>query len=304
MEEKTTEQPEVKGHILTADETSDWGNTTTIIEPGVNDERGNEVRGDKTPEKQENDDESGDDEQSPVEEEYEEPIPVVTVEDPGVYTPNDYSFEVTTYDEEGKNGKTVKVTSIEQFEELLDKDTNFGTAAALLKAQRLAVKMESNGERDLNDWQKKKESFTQQAQSAQAQQDHINNVAAEITYLVSKGKLPAVESKYANADWSDPEIAKQSGVKEQVELLNYMRKENNARQKAGLQPLGSALDAFNAMQLETRDKRVADVKKQAGEARKEASARVAGSSPAPVSNAPKGVMVGRGGSLRDLDPGW
>lgn len=299
------EQAEVKGHVLSADEVSDWGNKTTIIEPGMSDEQGNEVRTKDEPEDKEDVIEGDQEEkgQQP-QEEYEEPTPQVTVEDPGVYEPKDYSFEVTVYDEEGKNGKPVKVGSIEEWEALLDKDANFGTSSALLKAQRLATKMETKQEKDQEEWQKKLDAFNEQSESLQAQQDHINNVSKEITYLVSMGKLPKVAKEYQNADWNDPEVAKQPGVKEQVALLNYMRKENDARAKAGIQPISSAVDAFNAMQLETRDKNVQDAKKKAGEARKEAGSRVAGNTPAPVSNAPKGVSVGRGGSLRDLDPGW
>lgn len=237
-------------------------------------------------------------------EEYDEPDPIVTEEDPGEYVPQDYSFEVTIYDDEGKNGKQVKVSTIEQFEELLEKDVNFGSPSALLKAQRLATKMESNSERDKRAWEEKKNKFDSQVQSVQEQQETVNAIASEIMYLVGKGKLPPVDKQYANADWSDPEVAKQPGVKEQVELLNYMRKENDARLKAGLKPLTSALDAYNAMQLETRDTQARNAKREAAEARKNAGARIAGTSPAPVSNTPKGISVGRGGSLRDLDSGW
>lgn len=294
--EPTTEQ---QGTPIVPPDLGDMGNVPTFIEPGMNDEQGNEVRQELETDEPEVEEEA----EAPVEE-YEDYTPTPTVEDPGTYTPKDYSFEVTVYDEEGKNGKSVKVKSIEEWEELLDKDSNFGTSSALLKAQRLATKMESNLDRDESEWKKKKDAFDEQSESAQAQQDRINNIAAEINYLVGKGKLPAVDKKYANADWSDPEVAKQPGVKEQVSLLNYMRKENDARVKAGLRPIDSVLDAYNAMQLEQRDKRAQDVKKKAGVARKEAGARVAGSSPAPVSSAPKGIAVGRGGSLRDLDLGW
>ena len=295
------QQPEIKGHVLTPEETTDWGNKSVIVEPGVNDQEGNEVRpAVVTDDEQQHDD----DEQIIDEDEYEEPAPVITAQDPGDFKPQDYSFEVTVYDEEGKNGKSVKIKSIDDFEELLDKDVNFGTSSALLKAQRLATKMESNTERDQAEWKKKHDAFNEQVVSAQVKQEQIDSLAAEINYLVGKGRLPAVDKRYANADWSDPEVAKQPGVKEQVELLNYMRKENDARKKAKLSPLTSVLDAYNALQLETRDKKATDVKKAAGEARKEAGARVAGSTPAPVTNAPRGVAVGRGGSLRDLDPGW
>ncbi len=50
-----------------------------------------------------------------VQEVYTDPAPIVTVEDPGDYTPADYSFEVTL-----KDGKTVKVSTPEDAEKLAD----------------------------------------------------------------------------------------------------------------------------------------------------------------------------------------
>lgn len=300
-QEQNQETTEVKGHVLSAEQAAEWGNDTRIIEPGVTDETGDQVRGNDAEEETKGT--AVDDDETPNEE-YEEPAPIVTAEDPGDFTPQDYSFEVTVYDDEGKNGKSVKINSIEQWEDLLDKDSNFGTPSAMLKAQRLATKMESNQERDHEKWQEKKESFDKQSEGQQARQDAVNNIANEITYLVSKGMLPDVAKEYRDVDWSDPEVAKQAGVKEQVALINYMRKENDTRIKAGLKPMTSVIDAYNSMQIEQRNKKATDVQKQAGEARKTAGARVAGTSPAPVSNTPKGIMVGRGGSLRDLDPGW
>lgn len=293
---------ETQGTPIVPADMAEWDNKSMILESGVTDEQGNDVR--KAEETEEEVEEQNNDDEGQVVEEYNDPEPIVTVEDPGEYTPKDYSFEVTIYDEEGKNGKPVKIKSVEEFEELLEKDSNFGSPSALLKAQRQATKMESNSERDKEKWQEAKDKYSSQVESVQAQQEQINNIASEISYLVAKGKLPEVDKKYSNADWSDPDIAKQPGVKEQVELLNYMRKENDARTKAGLKPLTSALDAYNSLQLEQRDRKVSDVKKRAGEVRKEAGSRIAGNSPSPVTNSPKGVAVGRGGSLRDLDSEW
>jgi hypothetical protein len=290
---------ETKGTPIVNEEVADWGNQTRIVEPGVTDEQGNEQRTEEVEEKVE------DTEETPEEPEYEQPTPVVTVEDPGEFKPNDYSFDVVVYDDESKKPKTVKIKSAEDFDKLLDDDANFGSSGALLKAQRLATKMETSLERDEAEWKKKKDAYEEQAGTLEARNEQIANIAAEINYLVGKGKLPKVEKKYENANWSDPEVAKQPGVKEHLELLSYMRKENDDRKKHGLKSQVSVIDAFNAMTLEKRDNKAKDVKKQAGEARKEAGARVAGSSPAPVSSpAPKGIAVGRGGSLRDINSGW
>jgi hypothetical protein len=294
-----SQKTELKGHVLTADELNEWGNGVQIIEPGLKGEDGGELRPATV-------EEAEDDPKEPAEpvEEYDEPEPVVTAEDPGEYQPQDYSFEVTVYDDEDKNGKSVKIKSVDDWDELLDKDANFGTSSALLKAQRLATKMESNQERDRAAWEEKKKTYDAQVGTQAEREEATNRIAAEINYLVAKGKLPKVSAELANADWRDHEVAKQPGVKEQIELIDYMTKENAARKKAGIQPLTSAIDAYNGLMLEQREKKANDVKTQAAEARKTAGARVAGTSPAPISNAPKGIAVGRGGSLRDMNSGW
>jgi hypothetical protein len=121
-------------------------------------------------------------------------------------------------------------------------------------------------------------------------------------YLVAKGQLPAVSKELKDANWSDPEIAAQAGVKEQIALLSYMEKENRVRTKAGLAPMTSVLDAWNAMQLEEAKTGQANQAKRAADARKAAGARVGGSQPAQASNVPKGYAVGRvvPGGLRGL----
>jgi hypothetical protein len=55
-----------------------------------------------------------------------EPAPLVTVQDPGEYTPADYSFEVTL-----KDGKTVKVASAEEADKIAEDPDNFETPAQL-----------------------------------------------------------------------------------------------------------------------------------------------------------------------------
>jgi hypothetical protein len=230
-----------------------------------------------------------------------EPVYQTTLEDPGEFTPTDRSFEVMIYDQDGKNGKPVKITSVEQFEQLLDEDKNFGSAAALLKAQRLAGKMELGLEREKADHDHKKALYDEQQEAVKANNDWLNQRQAEMTYLVSKGELPAVPKKYANADWSDPEVAKQPGVKEHIALMKYFKEENAARAKAGLAPFSGLIDAFNQYDRDQARKALRETGDKSLEARRAASSRVAATTPAPVSAAPKGVMVGRNlGSLSNL----
>lgn len=229
--------------------------------------------------------------------EAEEPIYQTTLEDPGEFEPTDYSFEVTVYDTEGKNGKPVKITSVDEFEKLLDEEKNFGTASALLKAQRLATKMESGQERDKAKWEADKKAYNDQQAEVEAQNTQVNQLAAELNYLVAKGKLPKVAKQYQTADWSDPEVAKQPGIKEQIEVLEYMQKENIARRKAGLSDIGVSA-ALSELTMERAQEATKIAETKAGEARRLAGAKVAGVNPGPVSAAPKGVMVGR--NLGDL----
>ena len=290
-EEAVSEPATPKSHFLTDDEVSDWGNGVTI-----KDHFDAEEEQAKQEEAEEEIEEI---------EEAEEEQPVISVEDPGEFQPKDYSFDVTVYDEEGKNGKAVKIKSVDDWDELLEKDPNLGSAANLMKAQRKVTKMESGIERDKELWERAKSEFDRQTESEKNRIEATDNMVAEINYLISQGDLPEIPKKYQNADWSDPDVAKQDGVKEQIVLLSFMRNENNERKKAGLKPMTSVLDAFNAFERKQIKKQAIDAKKQAGEARKAAGARVAGVSPSPVSRAPKGIMVGRAGSLQNLGAsGW
>lgn len=226
---------------------------------------------------------------------------VAEVADPGEYVPADYSFEVTVFDENNANPKTVKVATPEDFDKLLEGETNFGSAAALMKASRLATKMESKLEADKAAYDKAVKAYNADQAQAEAANAVVTAMESGLDYLVSKGELPTIAKKYVNADWSDPEVAKQPGVKEQLELMKYMQTENAARVKAGLGPFGSIVDAFNQMDRDNARKTIKTAQDKAGEARRAAGMRVGASNPAPVSNVPKGVMVGRSfGSLDNL----
>lgn len=223
-----------------------------------------------------------------------------TIPDPGEFKPGDYTFEVTVLDAEGKNARVHKIKSVEQWDDLLETDPNLGSASALLRAQRAASKMENSLERDQRDFEAKKAAFDSEKSQIEAQAAATNVMVAEIGYLQAQGKLPAVDKKYVDADWSDPEVAKQPGVKEQLALLNYMRKENGRLSAAGLPRMTSIRDAFNSYRIDQAEKKAPARKQAAGVARKQAGARVSGVSPAPSGAAPAGISVGRGGSLRDL----
>lgn len=285
------EQPEVKGKLIDFDD-NEWGTDSRIVEPG------DETTPEEGPEETEPEEEPVVEEVAPIESN------IVEVGDPGEFVPSDYSFDVTVYDAEGKNARTVNIQSPEQWDNLLATDPTFDPAA-LSKAHRSASRMEIGQERDKADWTKQKEAYDQYSQEVSGKTQALETMASEIEYLVNKGDLPKVDAKYKEASWSDPEVAKQPGVKEQVALLNYMRRENSARTKAGLKPMTSILDAFNAFQIDNARKRNVETKKTAGVQRKEAGSRIAGTTPNPISIAPKGIAVGRAGSLNSLtDTDW
>lgn len=229
-------------------------------------------------------------------------LPTIQAVDPGEYVPVDYSFDVTIYDADGNKPRTVKVSSVEEFDALLEADSNFGNYAALAKAQRAADKMESNSERDLAKWETDKETYDTEAELTNGRLTILNNVANEMAYLAGRGDLPTITKELEEANWSDPEIASQLGVKERIEILQYIEKENAILEKAGLAQNNSPIAAWRAMQLEATKTKAVDERKVAGEARKAAGAKVGGSQPAEATNVPKGIAVGRvnPGGLRDM----
>lgn len=284
MEEEVLEQP--KSILVDGDTLGDWGNDTRIVEPGEVEEEA---------------------EEEPVVEEVLEPEAIeiipepVRVPDPGAYEPKDYSFDVTVFDAEGKNGHVVKVTSPEQYDSLLEADTNFGSAAALMKAQRNSSKMETNAERDKSDYDARKKNFEDAKAEADAANAGAQTLVNEVKYLEERGDIPKIAPAYVNANWDDPEVKKQPGIAEQMAIMDVMVKESRIRTKAGLAPVTSFLEGYRIWKDDQRTTRQTTTKQVAGEARRAAGARVAGSTPSPVSAVPKGISVGRAGSLRDLN---
>lgn len=221
-------------------------------------------------------------------EEYEAPISNLTVSDPGEYKPADYSFEVTL-----KDGKTQKINTPEDAEKIADDPENFETPKQLMDFLRKSQKMENKLESDKEKYEANKALYDEQLQTEQQRSEAVDSIASEMEYLVSKGLVPPVAKEFKDADWSDPEVADQPGVKEQRALLAYMAKENAARYKANVKPISSVVDAYSAWKLEQNEKQAKDETKEAGERRREAGARVAGTSSAPSgSSSPSGIAVG------------
>lgn len=235
-----------------------------------------------------NESENNDNDDNSSEEVYSEPDPIVTIDDPGEYTPADYSFEVIL-----KDGKSVKISSPEEADKIADDPDNFETPKQLSDFLKKSLSMSNKLERDKEKFDEQKAKFTEQTKLENERMETIANISNEFEYLANNGLLPKVDPKYINADWSDPEVAKQPGVKEQIELLNYMVKENEKRAKNNIKPFTSALDAFNAFTLDKDRKAQAKELKEAGQARRNAGAKVSGVSAGDgVPYVPKGIAVG------------
>lgn len=305
--EETTQPVELKGKLLTEQETTDWGNEVTLLEKAPKDES-NVLR--KELEDNANEEETEDnktEEEIVVEDEKLPEVHTVEIEDPGEFVPNDYSFEVTTFDEEGKKPKSVKVTSIEQWDELLESEVNLGSSAAVGKAFRAAQKMENGVDKDLAEWESKSQEYKTASEAQAIQEQRNQTIFNEMQYLVDKGELPKLTAEERDTlNWEDEAVRKaHPSIQKHRQLLNYMRKENGVRSKAGLNPLSSVLDAYNAMKLDTRVKADTERKAQVAEARKQAGARISSSSPAAGSAAsPRGIAVGRVGDLGRLGQNW
>lgn len=255
----------------------------SVVDEAVDDKKDEEVEEEVTP---------------PVQEEQIEYVP-----DPGDFVPKDYSFEVTTYDDEGNKPKAHKIASVEDWDRLMEEEPNFGSGAAMTKAMRLANKMEINGENDKAAWEAKKADYDAVATADSARAEKIQGWTKEMDYLVGKGLLPKVAKEYKDAVW-EGEALKDEGVKAQVELLRFMDKENKLRAKAGIKQMESVVDVLNAMQAEKGTKPPKADDKAEGKARQAASARVASGAAAPVGQQPKGISVGHGGSLDQLGSNW
>lgn len=225
---------------------------------------------------------------------HDDPEPLVTVDDPGEFTPADYSFEVTL-----KDGKTVTVATPEEAEKLADDPDNFETPKQLMDFINKQNKMVLNLDRDREKWEKDKKAYDEQSEAAESRIQISNTMASEFDYLVTKGLMPVIDKKYLDADWTDPEIAKQDGVKEQIDLVNYMVEENEVRIKAKIKPLTSIVDAFNAWKQDSSAQAKVAEEQAAGEARKAAGARVAGVSASQQGSfVPKGIAVGNPNVLK------
>jgi hypothetical protein len=306
-EEISSEQKpaEVHGRILTDEESHAWGQEVQIEEKAAKTEQNALKEEFQAAAKGENEAaeaaaeeaEDAEDAEETEEAELEQPE-TVYIDDPGEFMPKDYSFDVVTYDEDGNKPKVVSIKSIDEWEKLLESEPNLGSSLAVNKAFRQAQKMENGLDTDKREWEQKKAEYDEAVRNQEQQEQRNTQIFNEISYLMDKGDLPKLTNQEMNSlDWSDKAVVKaHPNIKPHADLLAFMRKENASRLKAGLNPMQSAMDAYNAMQLDGRRDQDESRRQQQAEARKAAGARVSsGSSTSMSSGAPKGIAVGRVG---------
>lgn len=238
----------------------------------------------------------------------EEPVAPAPVEQPPTPAPepiakpeeptNNYGFDVTLAD-----GTTLRINSPEDIKQL-DKDVDFGTPANFLEMQANYTKMVNGLEADKKKFEEESKAFESQEQARQAEEQQIQTLVSEIDYLVAKGLLPKPDDKFSNADWSkDAEAQKDAGVKEQLALIDYRIKENEARAKAGLPPMG-IVDAYNQRKIEMFEQQQTEEKTRRNDLTKAKGSMVHEPSPAPQNNIPDDMMVGEGGDVRSITPSF
>lgn len=223
--------------------------------------------------------------------------PATQLEDPGDFTPSDYSFDIELAD-----GTKMHISKPEDIDRLPE-DADFGTPANLLKVQSNFNKMTIGLDNDKREYEAKKQAFETESASQQAIAKNVENMVNGLNYLETKGKLPKYDQKYETADWSDPEVAKQPGIKERLELLEYRANENVLREKAGLEPM-TITEAFTQRELEGYQAKQEQQRNTQNDKRKAQGAMVGGASAAPAQNIPDDLIIGEGGSTRDISAAY
>lgn len=219
------------------------------------------------------------------------PAPELT--DPGEFQPKDYSFEVELAD-----GTKFNIKSPEDVSQLPE-DASFKSIQEHTQFINNYTRMVNGVETDKQQYEADKKSYEEQKAVADENEKFIQTVENSFSYLEGKGKLPAVPAQYAEADWSDPEVAKQPGVKERVELVNYMAKENAQRETLGL-PKMSPLEAHAELQNKALEEAQTQRNQKQADLRKQRGAMISGQS-APAPGKTNGdMLVGSGRPLREL----
>lgn len=230
---------------------------------------------------------------APLEQQTQQPTQPQTLEDPGNFQPGDYGFDVVLAD-----GTNVRIEKPEDIDKLPESPefANVKDHTAFITNYSRMVNGIDNDRRKYDD---DKKAFDEQQGQVQAREEFVTQLDNSFKYLESKGKLPGVPAQYADADWNDPEVAKQPGVKERIEVIQYMARENAERTKLGL-PSMTALEAFSELRNKGFEEQQAQKTQKQNELRKQRGSMVAGASAPQPGKTNTDMIVGSGGTLRDL----
>lgn len=223
------------------------------------------------------------------------------VDDPGEFKPGDYSFEVKTTD-----GKTHKITSPEEAYELaktFDENPELASASQFMALASKTALMERGLAEDESKYKAQKEQYDQAQEAIKTRNETIQRWDKELKYLEGAGQIPKLDPKLdtpeAGTKWAT-EFRNEPGVKERMDILDWVQKENTKRIEAGLEPMTSILDAHTAMRLEQTLQANADTVSREKEQRRARGSMVGGTAPHKPENNPSNSIVGLGGSLDDL----
>lgn len=222
------------------------------------------------------------------------PIPTKQVTDPGEFTPKgDYAFDIELAD-----GKKIHIASLDDVD-TIPADADFGTPANLMKAQAKLAAMQSGIQAEQREYEAQKEVYEQQSAAEAEVTQYVEQSIAEINYLQSQGKLPPVPAQYENADWNDPEVAKDPAIQAVNELIDYRAALNAERAKYGL-PRASMIEAATQRELDQRTGADKTAATKAAQTRKARGAMVGGANPGTAPSIPDDLIIGPGGNIRDI----
>jgi len=246
---------------------------------------------------EDSEDDGGQDDGKVIEAPVEKPVTQEVKEevtDPGEFQPKDYSYDITLAD-----GSVIKISKPEDIKNI-PADASFESPQALFEAGAKYTQMVNGIEADKREYEANKEKFESDKENKEAVEKRIETAIAEMNYLETKGRLPKYDAKYDSMNWNDPEVAKQPGIKERLELITYRAKENEQRQALGLGEM-SLIEAQMQMAQEARESREVEVKNKQAEARKKRGSMVGGNTSSELSDGSEDDMIiGEGGSIRDI----
>lgn len=222
----------------------------------------------------------------------------VTVPDPGDFQPKDYSFSLQTTD--GRTHKISTPEDAEQFALQLDTNPELISASQFLMLGRKTAQMEQGIATDRFAYDQAKTQHEAQAAQQVTRDQYLNQWQGEINYLQSKDQLPPVAPALNGADWTDPKVASEPGIKERLEIFKYMETENNSRMEAGLPPDLSIVSAYKAMVAEQWEAGVKEADNKEKGVRRSRGAMVGGKAPYEPAVTSPGNLVGAPKGLDEL----